>query len=135
MTNRKEKNQGMNWITQKKRLAIYLRDGLCCSYCGDTVETGAKLTLDHLKPYSKGGDNKETNLVTCCARCNSSRGNRSVRAFTRAVAAYLNIDGGHAEMIEKTVRNNAKRSIKGYLTEAAAMIARRGSVANVINGD
>jgi 5-methylcytosine-specific restriction endonuclease McrA len=43
--------QGMNWIRQEKRLAIYLRDGLACGYCGDSVENGAKLSLDHLKPH------------------------------------------------------------------------------------
>ena len=68
--------QGMNWITQKKRLAIYLRDGLACAYCGASVETGAQLSLDHLIPHSEGGTNHESNLVTCCSRCNSSRGAR-----------------------------------------------------------
>ena len=84
--NRTQKNQGMNWITQHKRLAIYMRDGLACAYCGDGVEDGAKLTLDHLTPYSEGGSNHESNLVTCCQRCNSSRGNRSVEQFAAGVA-------------------------------------------------
>lgn len=71
----------MNWISQHKRLAIYLRDGLCCAYCQKGIEAGVKLTLDHLKPYSKGGSNEATNLVTCCLECNSARGNRSYTAF------------------------------------------------------
>src|SRR5579864_3755109 len=87
---RKTTNQGMNWIRQEKRLAIYLRDGLACAWCGDTIENGARLTLDHLTPYSKGGSNQPANLVTSCSRCNSSRGTRSVKAFAVAVAAYLN---------------------------------------------
>ena len=128
--NRKERNQGMNWITQKKRLAIYLRDGLSCVYCGDSVEDGAKLTLDHLKPHSKGGDNKETNLVTCCLKCNSSRGNRSVRSFCHAVAEYLTKD---AKAVETFVRNCTKRSIKKHLLEAVELIEKRGSCSNVIN--
>ena len=51
--------QGMNWIRQDKRLAIYLRDGLACAYCGHSVESGASLSLDHLKPASKDGCNHE----------------------------------------------------------------------------
>ena len=89
--NRKEKNQGMNWVCQQKRLAIYLRDGLACAYCGNSVTEGAKLTLDHLTPYSHGGSNEYNNLVTCCAKCNSSRGNRTVETFAEGIAGYLGI--------------------------------------------
>lgn len=100
--------QGMNWIRPEKRLAIYLRDGMACAYCGATLEDGAKLTLDHLTPHSIGGTNEAGNLVTCCHRCNSSRGNRSVRAFCRDVAAYLD-HGIVAQDIEKHVRRCSRR--------------------------
>jgi len=131
MTARKEKSFGMNWIAQQSRLALYLRDGLACAYCGAGVEEGTKLTLDHLKPYSKGGDNSPANLVTCCHRCNSVRGNRPVRTFCKAVAEYLN-HGTTAEEIEKHVRNTAKRSLKQHRIEAKELIARRGSAARVL---
>ena len=132
MRTRKENWKGMNWIRQSKRLAIYLRDGLACVYCGDSVENGAKLTLDHLTPDSKGGSNEATNLVCCCHRCNSARGNRPVRAFSRAVADYLD-HGVEAAEIERHVRNCAKRSLTGPLAEAKELIARRGSAARVLN--
>lgn len=80
MTPRKRKNQGMNWIRQEKRLAIYIRDGLACAYCGATIEQ-TKLTLDHLIPYSEGGSNDQTNLVTCCNSCNSRKGTQDWRNF------------------------------------------------------
>jgi hypothetical protein len=126
---RKQNWKGMNWIRQEKRLAIYLRDGLACAYCGHAVEGGASLTLDHLKPHSHGGGNEETNLVTCCHRCNSSRGDRSVRSFCRAVAGYLN-HGVTSEEIERHVRNAARRALP--MTEARELIARRGSAARVL---
>ena len=114
---------GQKWIRNEKRLAIYLRDGLACAYCGSTIEDGAVLTLDHVKPHSKGGDNKETNLVTCCRKCNCSRGNRSLRGFCKSVAVYLN-HGIKFETIEKHVRNCAARKID---TKAAKeIIDRRG---------
>jgi len=84
------RTQGMNWIRPVKRLAIYLRDGLACVWCNATIEDGIILTLDHLTAYSKGGSNDATNLVTCCSRCNSSRGTRGITAFAHVVAAYLN---------------------------------------------
>jgi len=120
---------GMNWCRQTTRLAIYLRDGLACAYCGHSIEDGALLTLDHLTPHSRGGSNAATNLVTCCKRCNSSRGNRSVSAFARAVADYLN-HGATADEIVRHVRATARRQLPR--TEARELIARRGSVARVL---
>jgi hypothetical protein len=82
--------QGMNFVRIDLRLALYLRDGLACAYCGTGIEDGAKLTLDHVIPHSHGGNNKAENLITACHRCNSSRGNRPVEEFADKVAGYLN---------------------------------------------
>lgn len=120
---------GIGWIRAEKRLAIYLRDGLACCYCGHAVEDGAQLSLDHLTPRSKGGSNEATNLVTCCLRCNSSRGNRSVRSFCRVVAAYVN-HGLTADVVERTVRNAAARKLD--VPAAKALIAKRGTPAKVM---
>lgn len=125
------KRQGMNWIRQQKRLAIYIRDGLACCYCGHGVEEDAKLTLDHLRPHSKGGSNNESNLVTCCHRCNSSRGTRSVWSFSRAVAEYIN-NGSLASDIESHVRRCSRRSLKVHVEVAKQLIARRGSAARAL---
>lgn len=125
----KGKYQGMNWIRQEKRLAIYLRDGMACGYCGASVEEGAQLTLDHLKPHSQGGTNKETNLVTCCLKCNSSRGNRAVVDFATATAAYLD-HGIEAAQIVAHVTACAKRKLD--MPAAKEMIARRGSCFEVL---
>ena len=113
--------QGMNWIRREKRLAIYLRDGLACAYCGEGIEDGAQLTLDHLRPNSKGGSNEPANLVTACRRCNTHRGVRPVRSFCRAVAEYT---GRSASEIERTVRRLTRRTID--VSAAREMIARRG---------
>ena len=118
-----KRTQGMNWLPKARRLAIYLRDGLACAYCGASVEDHARLSLDHLRPYSKGGTNETSNLVTACGRCNSSRGTRTVRGFCRVVAAYLN-HGVSVEAIEQHVRHTAARKID--LPAAKALIERRG---------
>ena len=127
--NRTTKSQGMNWITQHKRLAIYMRDGLACCYCGSGVTEDTKLTLDHIKPYSKGGSNEAQNLVTCCHKCNSSRGNRSVASFTKKVAGYLN-HGIKSTDILKHINNSRKRVLN--IEEAKDMISRQGSCFEVL---
>lgn len=114
-------NTGMNWIRKEKRLAIYLRDGMACVYCGAAVEDEhTVLTLDHLRPRSKGGCNSETNLVTCCHRCNSNRQDRPVAEFIRAAAGYTNTD---PKAIERHVRNCRNRAIKK--AEAKDIMSRR----------
>jgi 5-methylcytosine-specific restriction endonuclease McrA len=64
------------WIRKERRLAIYIRDGFQCAYCGCDLKHAAPadITLDHLLPRSAGGTNESTNLVTACRSCNSSRG-------------------------------------------------------------
>jgi hypothetical protein len=123
--------QGMNWIRQSTRLAIYLRDGMACCYCGASVEQGAALSLDHVKPHSKGGGNEATNLVTCCSRCNSSRADRPMRTFARAVAGYIN-HGVTGEQIVAHVNACRRRSMTGPRQEARQLIERRGSAAKAM---
>lgn len=62
-----------SWIRKNKRVAIYLRDGLCCVYCG-AYGGAVGLTLDHLNGRDAG--NEATNLVTCCRECNLGRRHR-----------------------------------------------------------
>ncbi len=124
--------QGMNWIRQDKRLAIYLRDGCACAWCGAKVEDGAQLTLDHIQPHSLGGSNAEGNLVTSCKRCNDSRGARSVSVFAKAVAAYVN-HGVQPQAIEDHILACVARPLKAYRAEAQALMARRGSCFDVLN--
>lgn len=123
MTKRKEKCQGMNWIRKEKRLAIYLRDGMACCYCDRGIEDEVRLTLDHVTPYIKGGSNDESNLVTSCHQCNSSRGTRPMRTFVNAVAAYRN-HGCSAEEIIAHINRTRKRKLD--IESAVAMIERRG---------
>ena len=122
----------MNWIRQEKRLAIYLRDGCACAWCGVGIEqSGVTLTLDHVVPHVKGGGNGAENLVTSCKRCNDSRGARSVAKFATVTAAYLN-HGVKAEDIKKHVAACPKRDLKEHVIAAKAMIARRGSAFEVL---
>ncbi len=121
----------MNWIRQDKRLAIYLRDGLACVWCGIGIEDGSVLTLDHVKPHSKDGSNEAHNLVTSCKRCNSSRGVRTVPQFAKAVAIYLN-HGVNPVSIVKHVHATRERILSKYRKEAQELLSRRGSVAKVL---
>lgn len=59
-----------------KRLRIYIRDKFRCQYCGVKKNAG-DLTLDHILPRSRGGDNSPVNVVTACVACNNRKGDRT----------------------------------------------------------
>lgn len=52
------------------RQNVFKRDEFTCLYCGKTHE----LTLDHVKPRSRGGKSSWDNLATACKRCNAYKG-------------------------------------------------------------
>lgn len=83
------KGRTSSWITKKRRAAIYARDGRCCVYC---TRGDRGLTLDHLRPRSKGGSHASGNLVTACSTCNSLRRHASVRGFCLDVASLTGQD-------------------------------------------
>lgn len=64
----------------------------CCAYCGRTHDgqgLAVKLTMDHLKPRSGGGEDLRSNLVAACVSCNRSKGNaRDWRAWFQAQAFH-----------------------------------------------
>lgn len=122
---------GMNWIAKNKRLAIYLRDGMCCAYCGSVLEDGITLTLDHLTPRSQGGNNHETNLITCCQKCNSSRGDRDLGEFVATVAAYIHHDVT-AEMILHHITVCTMADLAPFKSVAGQIINQRPSWAEAL---
>ena len=55
---------------------VFLRDNYTCQYCGKENLHGRDLTIDHVKPRSKGGKSTFENVVTSCQACNSYKDNR-----------------------------------------------------------
>ena len=54
------------------RNLIYKRDKNKCQYCGSTKS----LTIDHVIPKSKGGEDTWENLVVACSSCNVKKGDK-----------------------------------------------------------
>lgn len=48
---------------------------LPCHYCGKLL-TRSQATVDHVKPKSKGGNNKPRNFRIACPTCNKEKGNK-----------------------------------------------------------
>ena len=62
---------------RKRRVAVLNRDNWVCYYCGQDATQA-----DHVIPISRQGDPMDLdNMVACCKRCNTSKGNRPQAAF------------------------------------------------------
>ena len=67
-----------------------------CNYCGHEFSANGgryKRTLDHIVPYSQGGQNVLSNLVYACARCNGSKGTKLPEEWVDRW--YERVKGGH----------------------------------------
>ncbi len=64
-------------ISERLRFSILLRDGFRCQSCGSSPlkSAGVELHVDHIIPWSKGGETVPENLQTKCQRCNLGKGN------------------------------------------------------------
>ncbi len=56
------------------RKNILRRDGHRCQYCG---RADVPLTVDHIIPRARGGDDSWENLVCACVRCNNRKGDQT----------------------------------------------------------
>jgi len=69
---------GSKWIRRSRRLALYLRDGFACVYCGVSLRESRPqaITLDHIDGVEIFGAPVHTNdnLVTSCEACNRRKG-------------------------------------------------------------
>lgn len=62
-------NRKINW---RLRATVLIRDGCICKMCGasPTKNPDVILHVDHIKPWSKGGETVIENLQTLCSICN-----------------------------------------------------------------
>jgi hypothetical protein len=71
------KRRGSRDPSLRLRFRILLRDRFTCCGCGKSPATspGTELHVDHVVPWSKGGETVIDNLRTMCLQCNLGKGN------------------------------------------------------------
>ncbi len=63
-------SRGTRNINWRLRALVLMRDGARCQLCGAEAREGAKLHVDHMVPWSKGGATTLENLRVLCSVCN-----------------------------------------------------------------
>lgn len=69
-------NQTPRAIGWRLRFLVLRRDGFRCRLCGASpaLTPGVQLQVDHIRPWSEGGDTRAENLQSTCQRCNGGKG-------------------------------------------------------------
>lgn len=78
ITNKRQKNSTTNIkkstraISDKLRYQVLKRDNFKCCACGASPakDPSVELHIDHIIPWSKGGESTLENLQTLCSKCN-----------------------------------------------------------------
>lgn len=60
----------------------------CCAYCGNPPIDDKSLTLDHVKPRSRGGEDLTSNIVPADFACNSDKGSEDWKPWYRRQSFY-----------------------------------------------
>ena len=62
------------------RFEVLARDQFTCRYCGasPTKDPSVTLHIDHIIPWSKGGETTIDNLQTLCSKCNLGKSNMMI---------------------------------------------------------
>ena len=78
ITNKRQRNSTINIkrntraISDKLRYKVLKRDNFKCCACGASPakDPSVELHIDHIIPWSKGGESTLENLQTLCSKCN-----------------------------------------------------------------
>lgn len=89
-----------------RRERVLKRDRFQCVYCAEPCPP-EDLTLDHVEPRMRGGDDSEGNLVTACRPCNELKGGMAAWSFlsrrpdlrANFLAAAAGCDASHARPV------------------------------------
>ena len=80
---------------------LFRRDAYLCLYCGARF-TYSLLSRDHVTPFSRGGQDTWSNVVSACRRCNNAKASRTPEQagmqllavpFTPTYAEYIFLKG------------------------------------------
>lgn len=76
-------------VGKPTRALILKRDNHTCQYC---EYSGPRLTIDHVLPKSRGGQDTWQNLVASCYDCNSCKDNRTPEEWATALKKVFDKD-------------------------------------------
>lgn len=59
-----------------------------CAYCGQPPIDNKSLTIDHVRPKVRGGEDRTTNCIPACRACNQAKGSEFWQEWFRLQPFY-----------------------------------------------
>jgi 5-methylcytosine-specific restriction endonuclease McrA len=94
-------NTRADYVPPLNNQTLFRRDAYLCMYCAQRF-VSAELSRDHVRPFSQGGQDLWSNVVTACRRCNNAKAWRTPEQagmqliavpFTPTYAEYIFLKG------------------------------------------
>lgn len=103
-------------VVKFNRRNIFLRDENRCQYCGHKFPTH-QLSLDHVKPKSRGGGTTWENIVCACLKCNVRKGGRTPQEAHMKLRR-LPVKPKRSPVLSQQLTSVKYQSWKAFLDEA-----------------
>lgn len=83
----------LNKREAKRRWRQSIKDAWnnCCAYCGEPPIDDSSLTIDHVRPRARGGEDMMRNCAPCCLKCNQDKGSQDWIEWYRSQNFYCEI--------------------------------------------
>ena len=112
--------------TAALRQSIHARERGRCFYCLRRLTPQARC-LDHVVPLSEFGSNSSRNLVSCCLKCNSQKGERSALDFLRRLYRERRLSDAELADRLRTLDTLAAGKLRPLLTTEVNPLPRKGA--------
>ena len=113
--------------TDKEKNPLYVKQGRKCNGCGVRFPI-QNLTIDHIRPLSKGGSDTPRNWQLLCANCNSTKGTGTNAQLRKRLVAK-GIIKAPAKPSTKVPTQAKKAAVKGRVATTGKATVKKNSSA------
>lgn len=76
-------------IDKNTRMAVWLKSGGRCAYCGCEIPFRARWHVEHVIPKSRNGENSLSNYEVSCVNCNSKKSDLTPEEFKQYISDQI----------------------------------------------